>query len=202
MKGINFNQKPTPVARESSRATCENSTERMWRLVVTVSVSSGFSSLMRSESVIFLCPLQSLFHVLSSGVNHNATARRRHFPSPSLAGNQTWVSSTTRGLRLAFGGQPLLPHPMSREQGWGHLRANPVFGVLWFIPPLLVVAYLPPASFIRRIFSGLFVVVLAWVQCGVDDGTHRLEGVRTENSSGHILVGKHLHSSYSRTDVV
>ena len=27
----------------------------------------------------------------------------QHFPSPSLAGSQTWVSSTTRGRRLAFG---------------------------------------------------------------------------------------------------
>ena len=36
MKRINFNQRPTPVARGSSRATCENSTKRMWWLVVTV----------------------------------------------------------------------------------------------------------------------------------------------------------------------
>ena len=85
----------------------------------------------------YLCPLQSLCHALSSGVNHNASARRQHFPSLSLAGSQTWVSSTTRGRRLAFGGQPLLPHSMSREQGWGHLRATPEFGVFWFIPPLL-----------------------------------------------------------------
>ena len=39
----------------------------------------------------------------------------QHFPSPSLAGSQTWVSSTTRGRRLTFGGQPLLPHSMGRE---------------------------------------------------------------------------------------
>ena len=53
----------------------------------------------------------------------------QHIPSPSLAGSQTWVSSTTRGRRLAFGGQPHLPHSMGREQGWGHLRANLGFGV-------------------------------------------------------------------------
>ena len=41
---INFIQRPTPVARGSSRATCENSTKRMWKLVVTVSVPSGFSA--------------------------------------------------------------------------------------------------------------------------------------------------------------
>ena len=61
----------------------------------------------------------------------------QHLPSPSLAGSQTWVSSTTRGRRLTFGGEPLLPHSMGREQGWGHLRATPWFGVFWFIPPLL-----------------------------------------------------------------
>ena len=58
-------------------------------------------------------------------------------PSPYLAGSQTWVSNTTRGRRLTFGGQPLLPHSMGREQGWGHLRATPGFGVFRFIPPLL-----------------------------------------------------------------
>ena len=51
MKRINFNQRPTPVARRSSRATCENSTERLWWLVVTVSVPSGFSAWCCSESV-------------------------------------------------------------------------------------------------------------------------------------------------------
>ena len=78
--------------------------------------------------LLYLCPLQSLCHALSSGVNHNATARGQHFPSPSLAGSQTWVSSTTRGRRLAFEGQPLLLHSMGREQGWGHLRASLGFG--------------------------------------------------------------------------
>ena len=61
----------------------------------------------------------------------------QHLSSPSLAGSQTWVSSTTRGRRLAFGGQPLLLHSMGREQGWDHLRATQGFGVFWFIPPLL-----------------------------------------------------------------
>ena len=76
----------------------------------------------------YLCPLQSLCHALSSRVNHNASARRQHFSSPSLAGSQTWVSSTTRGRRLTFGGQPLLLHSMGKEQGWGHLRATPGLG--------------------------------------------------------------------------
>ena len=60
----------------------------------------------------------------------------QHLPSPSLAGSQTLVSSTTRGRRLTFGGQPLLPHSMGKEQGWGYLRVTPGFGVFWFIPLL------------------------------------------------------------------
>ena len=84
-----------------------------------------------------LCPLQSLCPALSSGVNHKATARGQLLLSLSLADSQTWVSSITRGRRLAFGGQSLLPHSTSREQGWSHLRATPGFGVFWFIPPLL-----------------------------------------------------------------
>ena len=59
------------------------------------------------------------------------------FSSPTLAGIQTWASSTTCGRRLTFEGQPLLPHSLGREKGWGHLRGNPGFGVFWFIPPLL-----------------------------------------------------------------
>ena len=105
-----------------------------------------------------------LSSVLSSGVNHNATARGWLLSSPSLAGSQTWVYSTTRGRKLSFGGQPLLPHSMGREQGWDHLRANLGFGVFWFIPSLLVIAYLPPTSFIGRIFSDLSGVDLVWVQ--------------------------------------
>ena len=126
-----------------------------------------------------LCPLQSLCPALSSGVNHNASARRRHFPSPSLAGSRTWVSSTTRGRRLKFEGQPLLSHSMGREQGWGHLRATPGFGVFWFIPLFLVVAYLPPTSFIGRIFpclhTGRRFLNSCWV---VRPKSWRLEGVR------------------------
>ena len=126
----------------------------------------------------------------------------QHFPSLSLAGSQTWVSSTTRGRRLTFVWQPPLPHSMDREQGWDHLRANQGFGEFWFIPPLLMLAYLTPTSFIWRIFSCLSGVGLAWVQCGIDDRTHRLEGVRTENSAGRFLVRNHLHSQYSHTDAV
>ena len=138
MKRINFNQRPIPEARGYSRATCENSTKRMWRLVVTVSVPSGFSDLIllgvccdasvSSRVFVMRSPLELIIMPLLGW---------QLLPSPSLTGSHTWVSSTTRGRRLTFGEQPLLPHSMGREQGWGHLRANLGFGVFWFIPPLL-----------------------------------------------------------------
>ena len=109
MKRINFNQRPTPVARGSSRATYKNSLNACgnWcRLFLFPLVSPTW---LCSESVVFLCPFQSLYHVLSSGVNHNANDRGWLLPSPSLADSQTWVSSTTRGRRFAFWGLPLYP---------------------------------------------------------------------------------------------
>ena len=119
MKRINFNQRPTPVARGSSRATCENSTKRMWWLMVTVSVPSGFSDLMLlgvccdtsvpSRAFVLRSPMELIIMPLLGW---------QLLPSPSLVGSQTWVSSTTCGRRLTFGGQPLLPHSMGREQGW------------------------------------------------------------------------------------
>ena len=36
-------------------------------------------------------------------------------------------------LKIIIRGQPLLPHSISREQGWGHLIATLGFGVFWFI---------------------------------------------------------------------
>ena len=104
MKRINFNQRPTPVARKFSRATCENSTKRMWQMVVTVSVPSGFSSLILlgvccqssvlSRAFVLRSPLELIIMPLLGW---------QLLSSPSLAGSQTWVSSTTRGRRLIFG---------------------------------------------------------------------------------------------------
>ena len=69
------------VFLRSPRAICENSTKHMWWLVVTVSVLSGFSSLMLlGVCWWFLCHLQSFCNALSSGVNHNVTARMAAFP--------------------------------------------------------------------------------------------------------------------------
>ena len=96
----------------------------------------------------------------------------------SLADNQTWPSSTTRGRRLTFGRQPLLPYSMGREQGWCRLRANPGFGVFWFIPPscpslsldnLLYMEDFPWSTQGRRDLSSCWVYrTRSW----------RLEGVR------------------------
>ena len=105
-----------------------------------------------SESVVPLS-LQSLCHALSSGANHNSTARRWLLSSPSLAGSHTWcpIPPWFRVIR----GWPLYPIQWVESQGWDHLRANLGFGEFWFILPLLVVAYLSPTSFIGMIFSGL-----------------------------------------------
>ena len=140
-----------------------NAWENWWWLCLYLLVSPAYCA---RSLFSFLCPLLSLCHALSSEVNHNATAKGWFLPSPPLAGSQTWESSTTLGRRLTFGGQPLLPHSIGREQGWGHFRANPGFGVFWFIPLLLVVPYLPPTSFIGRIFSGPSGVGLVLVQTG------------------------------------
>ena len=137
MKRINFIQRPTPAAR-GPRATRKNSTKRMWWLVVTVVCTLWFLRLiLLGVCWKFLCPLQSLCPALSSGVNHNATARMAalhiYFPcrQPDLGVQyHPWSKVDIRG-------QPHLPHSMGSEQGWGHLRANPGFGVFWFIPPLL-----------------------------------------------------------------
>ena len=79
----------------------------------------------------------------------------QHIPSPSLAGSQTWVSSTTRGRRFAFEGQPQLPHSMGREQGMGPPESySGIWGILVHPSPP-VQAYLWTTSFIGRIFPGL-----------------------------------------------
>ena len=137
MKKINFNQRPTPVARGSSRATCENSTKRMWWLVVTVSLPSGFSDLMLlgvccdasvlSRAFVLLSHLELIIMPLLGAVFSISVPYRQ----PDLGVQyHPWSKVVIRR-------QPLLPHSMGREQGWGHLRANSGFGVFWFIPLLL-----------------------------------------------------------------
>ena len=127
MKRINFNQRPTPVARGSPRVTCENSTKRMWRLMVTVSVSSGFSDLILlgvccqsyvlSRAFVLRSPLELIIMPLLG---------QQLLPSLSLTGShiQCPIPPWFRVVR----GQPLLLHSMGREQGWDHLRANQGFG--------------------------------------------------------------------------
>ena len=131
-------------------------------LVVTVSVSSVFSGLMCSESVVFLCPFKNLCPALSSGVNYKATARGSfsHLRPLLAARPGCPMPPVVEGWHL---GTVSLLHSMRRLQGWGHLRANLGFGVFWFISPLLVTAYLPPTSFIGRIFFSLSGLGPVWV---------------------------------------
>ena len=88
------------------------------------------------------------------------------FTHQSFDGSQIWVSSSTRGRRFDLeDGLLTSPHSMcNATKGWGHLRVNPGFGVFWFIPLLLDVAYLQPTSFIGRIFSCLSKVGMALFQ--------------------------------------
>ena len=138
MRRINFNKRPTPVARDPPEPHAKiplNACSDWCRLCLFPLVSPTW---LCSESVVMPLSLQSLCHALSSGVSHNATARMAasstsvHFWQPDLAFQyHPWPKVEI--LR----GQPLLPHSMDRAQGWGHLRATPEFGVFWFIPPLL-----------------------------------------------------------------
>ena len=137
MRRINFNQRPTTVARGSSRATYDNSIKRMWELVSTVSAPSGFSDLICSESVVNPLSSSEPLSCASSGVSHNATARIAASPisvscrQPDLGVQyHPWSKVDIRGTASTT-------HSMGREQGWDHLSANPGFGVFWFIPPLL-----------------------------------------------------------------
>ena len=121
------------------------------RYVVTVSVPL-VSSAYCARSLLSSSVSSGAFVMRSPpGVNHNVTTRTWLLSSPSFVDSQTWVSSTTRGQRLTFRGQPPYLIQWVGLQGWSHLRANPGFEEFWFIPPLLVVAYLPPTSFIGRI---------------------------------------------------
>ena len=105
-------------------------------LLVTMSVHSGFSDLILL-GVCCQSSVLSIAFVLRSPLEliKMPLLGWQLLPSPSLAGSQTWcpVPPWFRVVR----GQSLLPHSMGREQGWVHLRANPGFGVFWFITPLL-----------------------------------------------------------------
>ena len=82
----------------------------MWELVSTVSVPSGFSDLIvlgvccnasvPSRAFVLRSPLELIIMPLLGW---------QLLPSPSLAGSQTWVSSTTRGRRLTFGDSLFYP---------------------------------------------------------------------------------------------
>ena len=104
----------------------------------------------------FLCPLQSLCHAFSSGVNHNVTAMGWLLPSPSLAGSRTWATSITRGRRLTFG-DSLYYHIQ-----WVESKDGTIWELIWGLGILVhpsppVQAYLSfTTSFIGSIFPGQY----------------------------------------------
>ena len=122
---------------------------------------SSFSLFSAWSLSIFLIPSQSLCPPLSSEIKHKTLNRRWLLPSLSLICSQTWLSSTTNGWRFTFGDSLFTPFNGHGWSGLVHLRANPGFGVFWFNPLLLTVAYLQSTSFIGRIFSGLSEVGVA-----------------------------------------
>ena len=84
-----------PRSQGSSRTTCENSTKRMWWLVMTLSIPSVSPTWSARSLLPILCHLQSLCPALSSGVNHNATARMAASPTSVPYRQPHLVSSTT-----------------------------------------------------------------------------------------------------------
>ena len=111
-------------------------------------------------------PFLGLCLVLSSRIKHNAFIRGWLLPSPSLAGSQTWASSTTRGQRLTFGDSLYYPHSMGREQGWDHLRTTQRFGVFWFISPSCPSQSLDNLLYREDFSRSTHEVGMTWVHTG------------------------------------
>ena len=110
--------------------------------------------LLSSMFVLEIIAVVIFIFILSSGVNHNVTARGWLLPFPSLAGSQTWVSSTTRGRRLTFGDSlyyPIQWVEIKDGATWELIRG---LGILDYPSPPCW-AYLQLTSFIKRIFSSL-----------------------------------------------
>ena len=146
-------------------------------------------------------PSQSLCHALSSGIKHNVFCRSdfSHLRSLSVAGPGCPVSLVVEGSIRG-----LSPYPIQwvEPQGWGHLRANLGFGVFWFIPPIPVVVYLPPTSFIGRIFFGLSGVGVVLFQAEQSALGWPLEGIRVWKLSRTFPGEKSPSLSLPRKGVV
>ena len=120
------------------------------------------SQALNLHGVCLLLISPELCHALSSGVKHNLGSDFFHLRLLQIARPWCPVSPVFEGWHS----RDSLFHTIkwAEMQGWDHLRASPGFGEFWFIPPLLVITYLPPTSFIWKIFSGLSGVGLAWIQ--------------------------------------
>ena len=129
MQGINFNQRPTSIARRIPRATLIRGDTRsvgsiragsLWFLQHSVLGVCCSVSVLRSPLELSIMP--------SSGVTSPISVPCRQL----YLGVQYYQWS-----KVKIRGQPTYHIQWIGSQGWGHLRANPRFEVFWFIPSLL-----------------------------------------------------------------
>ena len=135
MQGINFNQRSTSKKGRSPEPHLTVEIHVVWwasRLV-----PSGFSNPFMSR-VCCCASVPSRVFVMCSPLELSIKPSAEDWLLPfrplpaarSAVQYHPWSKVDIRG-------QPLQLHSMGREQGWDHLRANPWFGVFWFIPTLL-----------------------------------------------------------------
>ena len=154
MQGINFNHWANLQGREGLPEPHSNVVNS--RSVGSISADSlWFLQLLCAWSLLFyLCSFLRLCPSFSSRIKHNAFSRGWLLPSPSLAGSQTWVSSTTLGRRLTFGESLYYPIQWVESKDGPPESYSGVWDILVHLSPP-VQAYLWTTSFIGRIFHGL-----------------------------------------------
>ena len=142
MQGINFNQRPTSIARWATPNMVNS---------CSVGSISARSLWFPQPHLLGVCcsssvPSRAFCPVFSSRVKHNANLQEVTSLNSSPYRQPHLVSSTT----VVYGYSGRSVHAPFNELGWGHLRTNLGFGVFWFIPP--VGAYLRTTSCIGKIF--------------------------------------------------
>ena len=122
--------------------------------------SLWFYSWLVLNSAHLSSPSQWLCPALSSVIKLSAFTRRWLLPSPSLAGSQTLVSSTTSGLRL-FGGQLLYPIEWAKSKDMAIREL--IRGLGYFGHPSPPGGSLSPTNLLyRENFSQSAYMELAW----------------------------------------
>ena len=144
-------------------------------------------------------PLQSFCYDLSSGVSLNLSGSYPHLRLLPAARPEYPVPPVVEGWHS----RDCLFFPFSvriRKDGITRELIRGLDILVYSSPPGVSLSYTNLhyiEDFLRSIRSRCDLVSV-----GVDGSYHRLEGVRAENSAGCILERNHLHSLYSRTDVV